>query len=242
MSDSYETWAGPYVLGALSPSERDEFARHLTGCPPCSEVVAELAGLPGLLSRVPASVVAELSGESGPDGEEVVPPLPDTLLPNLLREARRRRRGLVALAVAGLAAAVVGVLVAVGAATAPDHPSSPTAPTQVAGSTMQPAPGVPSSAPISATVALTKVGWGTRLDLACEYEDYGRGDTAYALVVVDRAGQVQQVGTWNAIPGKLIHMSSGTALDAADIAAVQVRTVSGRTVLNLDHPTAAVTG
>ena len=62
---------------------------------------------------------------------------------------------------------------------------------------------------------------------------------AYALVVVNRAGQVQQVGTWNAIPGKLIHMSSGTALDAADIASVQVRTASGRTVLNLDHPAAA---
>jgi hypothetical protein len=234
MSDSYETWAGPYVLGALSPSERDEFARHLTGCPQCSEVVAELAGLPGLLSRVPASVVDELSGDTDPDGLEVVPPLPDTLLPNLLREARRRRRGLVALAVAGVAAAVVGVLVAVGAATAPDHPSTPNVPTQIAGSTMQPIPG----APVSATVALTKVGWGTRLDLACEYEDYGRGDVAYALVVVDRAGKVQQVGTWNAIPGKLIHMSSGTALDAADIASVQVRTPSGRTVLNLDHPTA----
>ncbi|WP_426566898.1 anti-sigma factor family protein [Angustibacter sp. McL0619] len=228
MNDTYETWAGPYVLGALSPAERDEFARHLTECSACRTAVEELAGLPGLLSRVPASVLDELA-----DGVEPVPvpPLPDTLLPSLLRSARRRRRGLAVALAAGAAAAValvLGLTVLGGDDGSAGRP--PTRPTVVAGAPMR----VIGQAPISANVAVTSVGWGTKLDLTCQYVGYERGEAPYALVVVDRAGGTEQVGTWNAVPGKQIRMSAGTALRRADIRSVQVRTLTGRTVLDLD--------
>ena len=43
---------GAYVLGSLSPSERQQFERHLRVCVDCARSVQELAGLPGLLTRV----------------------------------------------------------------------------------------------------------------------------------------------------------------------------------------------
>ena len=47
--------AGVYVLGALSPTERREFERHLEECAECRNDVIWLAGLRGLLSRLSAS-------------------------------------------------------------------------------------------------------------------------------------------------------------------------------------------
>ena len=74
-----------YVLGALSPADRLAFERHLETCDACTRSVRSLAGMPGLLDRVDASVL-----ENPPDD----PPLPSTLLPALNRavEDRRRRR------------------------------------------------------------------------------------------------------------------------------------------------------
>ena len=67
-----------YVLGSLSPAARAEYERHLPGCEECSRAVRELAGLPGLLSKVPLEVVE-------PPGEHE--PVPETLLPAVVSEA-----------------------------------------------------------------------------------------------------------------------------------------------------------
>jgi hypothetical protein len=83
---------------------------------------------------------------------------------------------------------------------------------------------------LTADVTVTSVAWGTRLDLVCRYEDRTRGDTPYSLVVVDRAGHAEQVGTWTAHPGQTARMSAGTSLARGDIAQVQVRAPSGVTV------------
>ncbi len=48
----YETWDAAYVLGSLSDSDCREYERHLAGCAPCRDAVAELAGLAPLLSLV----------------------------------------------------------------------------------------------------------------------------------------------------------------------------------------------
>jgi len=44
--------------GALSPTERAEYERHLAGCQSCRESVAALAVLPGLLSRLDSAAAA----------------------------------------------------------------------------------------------------------------------------------------------------------------------------------------
>ena len=46
-----------YVLGALSPPEREAYERHLVECAECRAEVAEFADLPGLLGRVDKATV-----------------------------------------------------------------------------------------------------------------------------------------------------------------------------------------
>lgn len=43
---------GVYVLGAIAAADRSAVGAHLACCADCRDELAELAGLPGLLSRV----------------------------------------------------------------------------------------------------------------------------------------------------------------------------------------------
>ncbi len=66
--DDYATWDAPYVLGALDQEQRLAYEVHLTDCADCRAAVAELSGLPGLLSRVPGEVALSLTDEVEPVG------------------------------------------------------------------------------------------------------------------------------------------------------------------------------
>lgn len=220
-----------YVLGALSPSERHEFERHLRTCSGCARSVGELAGLPGLLSRLDEEEVAALGDQ---------PPVPPTVLPAVLAEVARRRHRQRVLSVAGAlaAAAVVAVLtlVATGRLTGPDtgvaqpgttstvRPSTTTAMTQLG------------QYRLSADLGLQDVAWGTRMSVTCTY--WGTSSNAanlpaYSLVVRTRSGREEQVATWRAVPGKATTIDAATAAPLSDIARVEVRTVQGQPVLRL---------
>jgi anti-sigma factor RsiW len=232
MSCQFADRDGSYVLGALSSAERLEFERHLAGCAECSRAVRELAGLPGLLSRVDGSVL-----ERPPED----PPVPPTLLPALLREVRRTRRRRTTLTAAlAAAAAVVALLVptvtgllgdrTTTASTPPDRPPAATS----TGSAMVPV----GNAPVRATLVLASVTWGTRLDLTCTYvpheEDYhGSRAVTYGLFVRTREGRTEKVGTWRSIEGRTMRLSAATAAPRRDIASVEVRTADGMPVLEL---------
>ncbi len=45
---------GVYVVGAIGPADRSAVDKHLTGCSRCRDELADLAGLPALLGKVPA--------------------------------------------------------------------------------------------------------------------------------------------------------------------------------------------
>ena len=83
MTHEHEHEDGAYVLGALSPEDRVAFERHLPGCPECAQSVRELAGLPGLLARVPVEIL---------DPDKLPMPVPETLLPALVRQVRQSQR------------------------------------------------------------------------------------------------------------------------------------------------------
>ena len=72
---------GAYLLGALDPRERAEVEHHLSECRRCRDEVAELAPLPGLMSRITVDEAI-----SGP------PPVDDAMLERLLTAATRERR------------------------------------------------------------------------------------------------------------------------------------------------------
>ena len=228
---------GAYVLGALLPADRQEFERHLPGCADCTRAVGELAGLPGLLGRVAASVV---------EGPDVDAPVPATLLPALSREvrhARRRRTG----AAAGLAAAAaVAVVVALtveqvgrdqtAARTAPGASSSLADPSRsdVEPRRMQPVGNVP----VRATVTLEQVTWGTRLGLVCTYDSPGGAyglppEVDYSLYVRTRDGRAERVGSWRSVEGRPMQLTAGTAASAEELESVEVRAADGRVVLRL---------
>lgn len=234
---------GAYVLGALSPEGRAAFEGHLPGCDACARSVRELAGLPGLLSRVPVSSV---------DPDAVPVPVPGTLLPALVRHvrARRRRRTWIS---AGVVAAVTVTALSVGFAVGRDH--EPGATTQSSITTTAPRMrftpvGVTS---ISGWVSLTQVGWGTRLDLTCSYgSENGQagqsgqsgqsayGDNShptarnYTMAITRLDGTTEDVATWTASSDRTVRLTAATASPKADIARVVVRTGEGHEVLRLD--------
>lgn len=220
---------GAYVLGSLSPVERLEFERHLTGCDDCTLAVRSLAGLPGLLGRVDASVL---------EHETDTEPAPDTLLPRLLEQVRavRRRRHRAGLV---LAAAAAGVIAALGVAVATDGPSDdpsavgPGQPTAEA-EPMQPVGDVP----VRAELTMEQVTWGTRLGLTCTY-DTGSvpyelpAEVDYLLVVRTSDGGTEKVGSWRSVDGRTMQLTAATAADRDDISSVEVRAPGGRVVLRL---------
>lgn len=223
-----------YVLGALSPSERLDFERHLATCDQCSTSVRSLAGMPGLLDRVDPSVLEDPPAD---------PPLPSTLLPALSQavESRsRRRRATVIAGLAAAAAAVAALSVPAFLAGDDDGPS-------VAGpGTSSPSPDVETlrmsplgEVPIKATLGLEQVTWGTRMLLTCTYDvstvDFELPDEVdYLLFVTTAQGRTEQVGSWHSVDGTTMRVPAATSVGRDDIATVEVRTTDGRVVLRLD--------
>lgn len=216
-----------YVLGSLSPAERLAFEQHLPGCESCSRSVRELAGLPGLLSRVSPDVL-ESSRE----------PVPDSLLPSLTKRARllqRRRRW----AVAGVAAAATAVVAAgsAGIVTALNGPQQEVAPTVSSAppEAMQPV-GV---GEMTADLAITSVPWGTRLDLSCQYDLSEVGEypwlssATYVLIIRTDDGRVEKVATWRLPESGEMRLSAATAIPKDDISEVSIRLAGGPTEMRL---------
>jgi len=226
-TDEFTLYDAAYVLGALSPAERREFEDHLKDCVACSNAVGELAGLPGLMSKVSEEqLTAEIESP------------PETLLPSLARAVRRERgRRRWAVGAAGVAASA---LIAVGAAalTGPDSTSRPplASPSSAPTGSAQLALGavVPSS--VRASARLVEMAWGTRIDLTCAYNTTrysSAGESSYALFVIDRSGAAQQVATWKALPDREVTLMGATSLARQNIAVVEIRTMSGQAILRL---------
>jgi len=221
--DEFATWDAAYVLGALAPAERRQFEEHLRECGRCSTAVAELAGMPGLLGRVPREQAFALLDEEAPQdaglGAEVLPTLLDAA-----RRRRRRSRWLVG----GLAATAAAVLVGAIAIAVPAlEPGSPSG-TSVAMEQVEPSA-------LSADLHLTSEPWGTRIDSRCAYAKVGGDDGGrtwtYAMVVTDRSGHQTQVSTWTASEGTVVEPAATTSVPVSDIAAIDIRAAGNGTVL-----------
>jgi hypothetical protein len=91
--------------------------------------------------------------------------------------------------------------------------------------------------PIRASIELTSVGWGTRIDMDCSYHagapgaDGGYAPVEYELWIVDRTGAESPLSTWTAGPDDTVSVTAGTALALDDIAEVEVRDATGNRVL-----------
>jgi hypothetical protein len=188
--DHYAEWDAAYVLGALSPSDRRAYERHLAECDACRAAVAELAGMPGLLSSLsPAhaeALVAEGSGTSelpdgGPSGvgpgdsrgdsdAGLAPVIPLAGLARAARRSRVRRRTLGAVAASALviAGAVGGSVFADDLFGSPDIVgTTPPSATVAAARTLDLRP--VGGADMRAQVVATPTSYGTKLQWRCHY-------------------------------------------------------------------------
>lgn len=228
----YADWDSAYVLGALEPAERREYEAHLERCERCRAAVAELAPMPGLLSRLSADRATALIAEPA-DSEAGVgagagaqgAPAP-ALLDAVRREGRRRiRRTRVRTIVIGLvAAAALALAVVLPQAFLRDAGTRTVEFVTLA------------DAPVSAAATLEPVAWGTRIELDCRYaeapgiEAPAAGWT-YGLFVVGDDGTSTQLSTWRAAPGAAARLEAGTALAEVDIAALEIRAMGTGVVL-----------
>ena len=90
--------------------------------------------------------------------------------------------------------------------------------------------------PFSATVALNDFAWGTRIDMACSYGEWGGGKgpppSNLGMVVVGQDGARTQIATWLGLSNATALPSGNTPLHVSDIAAVQlVSADSGKVLL-----------
>ncbi|NEN06590.1 hypothetical protein G3T36_12000 [Diaminobutyricibacter tongyongensis] len=236
--DEFSTWDGAYLLGALSPADRRAFEAHLATCSACAASVSELAGLPGLLARVPAeqalALVPSAAAEPGAaaEADDTSPRLgtaPDAL-PKLL-SAARRHRARVRWWTAGSMLAAAAVLAFVAALVLPGvvTPSAPLAQgTHVTLSQVEPNP-------LSADVRLISEPWGTRIEANCRYDEWEgstkSGPWTYTMVVTDRKGASMQVSSWTASAGTTVSPTATTSVPVADIASIDIRAASGQVLL-----------
>ena len=231
----YAMWGAAYVLGSLSPAERREFESHMGNCKPCRQAVAEISGMPALLSRLDKDDVAELD-EHGQAASAPPPPGPE-LLTSLLHKVtwRRRRSRVLTWAVAAAAAVVLIAAVLVALRSNPAVPA-PEPPPQASPSALVMTPVTPTT--VSATITLSSHQWGTQIDMNCTYgpepENAAHEEEApdqLAMVVVGRDGSQSRLATWISLTGTTATPGGSTSMPIDQIAAVQVVSVDDGNVL-----------
>lgn len=225
--DGYATWDAAYVLGSLSEDDRREYEAHLQTCPRCRAAVEGLGEIPPLLAKLDSADVASLDGNS-PE-PQLRPQVLDSLLHRVHANRRRSRWVTTAALAAAAAVLAIGLVIAI----RPDSLGLQTGTEQAAGSAMEMTK--VSETPINATISMTGYGWGTRIDMACTYGDWGQRDAPpqnLGMVIVGRDGSHSQIATWLGLSGATALPSANTALPMEEIAAVQlVSSDSGQILL-----------
>jgi anti-sigma-K factor RskA len=214
-ADPFRHSDAAYVLGALDDADRRAFEAHLDTCPDCRARVVQAR-----------SAVDLLAGFTITDVTDVAEPMPDTLLPGLLRAARRernRRRGLVGgLAAVAAASAAALIVVLVPGSSGPASPAAQVFQSVVA------------TTPVHATAQLVSRGWGTQITLHCRYAKQLETYLSYNLVVVDATNQQMSAGSWSLAPGGETNFVTGTAVPRDEISKLEITKPDGTPILVLN--------
>lgn len=211
---------GVYVVGAIEPGERALVDKHLGECVACRDELAGLAGLPAMLSRVPAGDVSHLM--MTPAGPQEPPPqeLLDSLLRRVSAHRRRRFRRMAAAAAAVLVIAGGGTAAAIGLTSGPAVPAAAVATAASPGGQ------------VSAVVDYVPAAWGT----AMRVQVTGiRPGTTCQFWVVGADGRTSFAGTWTVAGSSYGYDQNDWYAASATVAAGSVHgfrlTVGGKLVL-----------
>lgn len=220
-TDRFRDWDAAYVLGALSTEERRTFERHLAACPQCSADVAELAGLPGILSKLPVDDAVALLAVTPIDDAHLQGGTHTPGLVQRLAVAAKRRRRRIRLGILAGAVAIVAVL-AIGGVAYTANQATP-----VAAVAMSPL----GQHVITASLQVTRKGWGTRFDWSCSYHgtSWESSPESYDLVVTDKQGVKHTVASWSTSGAHASGLTASSKIATNDIQDVEIR-LSGTSV------------
>ena len=226
---------GAYVLGALSPTERAVYERHLATCSFCREAVADIAVLPGLLGRLDPVDFEKLLAPDLPPPRTRRNSMPDLVMAaqSTRREERRRVRWRVlgsALTAACLALVVgIGAVFWMGRGGTPD-PAEP-------GPTIAMTP-ANERVQVTARINLTSAAGGTRINLICFYNQGDAESKPYTvrLMAYGPDDQSEQLGSWTASPGKEVKMSPVTHFTDGTLSRLALVRTDDRPLLTYDVP------
>lgn len=218
---------GAYVLGALSPAERDRYEEHLATCAECRETVASLAVLPGLLGRLSAAD-AQKPGTSEFVTEQRLPKLMQTVV-----QSRRRRKWRAA--AAGLVAACVALIAGLAAGSA-WQPVQPTPRWTMQMAAMRPV----ATTTVTAEIGLQEAPEGTAVTMRCVYPPPPSGKQTrpyiFRLVALGPDGVSEQVGSWIAGAGDEVVITGTVRLSLDDLTRLELRAKDGTALLAYDVP------
>lgn len=215
---------GVYVVGAIDPAERALVDEHLAECQPCRDELAGMAGLPAMLSRVPAADVERLSLLSLPEAMQP----PDELLNSLIRKVSAKRTSRMWRSVAAVAAAAV---IAAGGATAVSQLNS----TSGAVAQQDWARATSPAGLVSAVVNYSPVGWGTAMRVQVSGVKPG---TVCQFWVVGKNGTSQYAGDWTVAGnfgpgyGEKAWYPASSVVSADSVRGFQI-TSGGKVLLNI---------
>ena len=213
---------GSYVLGALAPDERMAIDEHLLTCPECRDEVADLAPIPGLLSRIPLEEAwdASLLGDL-PDPEHAVQRILVRVENERDRTERRARRWRTAAAGLAVAAAVALGFVVMTPEPGPREDRAPMVAS--AGQTA------------SGTVALQARPWGTSVHLELTaLPGPGAPYTAWALAP---DGKRTPIASWGATETGVADVTGATALVSSALRDIVVTDAEGRALITWSRST-----
>jgi hypothetical protein len=199
---------GVYVLGAMVPADRSAVESHLASCADCRDQLADLAGLPALLRRIPLDEVESLVSGSDADSSTTVP---QRSLTSLLSKAAKHRKyrlwsELAAAATVVAAAAAVAVYLA---GTPSRHPAAVAMPGAIT---------VRGSNPrdhASAVVTYAGQPWGVQLSVQVKGIAVG---TRCELEVIGSGGLESPAGSWMIAAGEQgSWYAASTSLPVTDV-------------------------
>jgi len=201
---------GAYLLGALDPRERAEVEHHLGECRRCRDELADLAPLPGLMSRITVDEAI-----SGP------PPVDDAMLERLLTAATRERRtAVVRRRVLAAAAAVVLVAGSIGGVAA--YRSMTAQATHSVSA---------SSGPVHLRVEMAAASNGTALTI---WLSGVRSEEHCELIAVSDTGAREVASSWEATYTGHAVIKGTTAIPYSHLRQLVVQTYDGEQLLVTD--------